>query len=190
MSDSPTKSSLRREALARRDALSAAERTRASAAIVDRIDPILQDLRPPVVGAYRAFGSEADPAALVAACLARGTVVGLPRMIDAQSMRFLRYRPDDPLTADALGILAPPPEAAVLEPEALVVPVTAFDRSGARLGKGFGVYDRAVAALRRGGRDPLLVGMAFSVQEVPAIPAEAHDIRLDWVVTEIETLEF
>ncbi len=35
----------------------------------------------------------------------------------------------------------------------------------------------------------MLVGLAFSVQEVEAIPAEPHDIRLDWVVTEKETLE-
>ena len=37
---------------------------------------------------------------------------------------------------------------------------------------------------------PLLVGIAFAVQEVPAIPAEPHDIRLDWIVTENETLDF
>jgi 5-formyltetrahydrofolate cyclo-ligase len=82
------------------------------------------------------------------------------------------------------------PEAGALHPELLIVPVTAFDRRGMRLGKGHGVYDRAIAAFRRSRRDPLLVGFAFSVQEVPAIPAEGHDVRLDWIVTETETLEF
>jgi 5-formyltetrahydrofolate cyclo-ligase len=40
------------------------------------------------------------------------------------------------------------------------------------------------------GRQPLLVGIAFSVQEVPSIPAEPHDVRLDWLVTETDTFRF
>jgi 5-formyltetrahydrofolate cyclo-ligase len=72
----------------------------------------------------------------------------------------------------------------------LLVPVTAFDRSGNRLGKGKGVYDRLVAAMRAHGCDPMLVGIAFSVQEVAAIPVEPHDVRLSWIVTETFTLRF
>jgi 5-formyltetrahydrofolate cyclo-ligase len=34
------------------------------------------------------------------------------------------------------------------------------------------------------------VGFAFACQEVPAVPAEPHDIRMDWVVTESETIDF
>ena len=48
----------------------------------------------------------------------------------------------------------------------------------------------AIAALRKAGRDPKLIGIAFSVQEVEPIPAEPHDVRLDWIVTEKETLDF
>jgi 5-formyltetrahydrofolate cyclo-ligase len=186
----PTKADLRAAALARRDGLSVAARERASVEIADRAFQIVTDFRPGAVGAYRAFGSEVDPIRLVAACHRQGLLVGLPRMIDGAVMKFLDYRRGDPVTRDALGILAPAADAAVLDPEVLIAPVTAFDRRGARLGKGFGVYDRAVDALRRRGLDPLLVGIAFSVQEVPAIPAEAHDIRLDWIVTENETLDF
>jgi 5-formyltetrahydrofolate cyclo-ligase len=29
-----------------------------------------------------------------------------------------------------------------------------------------------------------LIGLAFSVQEVTSVPAESHDVRLDWIVTE------
>jgi 5-formyltetrahydrofolate cyclo-ligase len=89
-----------------------------------------------------------------------------------------------------MRILAPAPGTTVVDPDVLLVPVTAFDRTGARLGKGRGVYDRAIAAFRRRGLSPVLVGIAFSVQEVPAIRREPHDVGLDWIVTEKETLGF
>jgi 5-formyltetrahydrofolate cyclo-ligase len=84
-----------------------------------------------------------------------------------------------------------PVEAApVLDPDVIIVPMVGFDRHGTRIGYGKGHYDRAVMALRAQGRDPALMGVAFSVQEVDTIPHEPHDIRLDAIVTENETLEF
>ena len=57
-----------------------------------------------------------------------------------------------------------------------------------RLGYGQGHFDRAVAALSE--RHPVLtVGIAFSVQEIEAVPQEEHDRGLDWVVTEAEVIE-
>src|SRR5262245_49312799 len=88
-----TKAALRAAALARRDGLSPAVRERASGAITDRALAIVAGLRPRSIGAYLAFGSEVDPAGLVAAVHRQGGVVGLPRMIDAQTMRFLRHGP-------------------------------------------------------------------------------------------------
>ena len=52
-----------------------------------------------------------------------------------------------------------------------------------------GFYDRAMATLAARGVRPKLVGIAFATQEVKVIPAEPHDVRLDWIVTEKETLE-
>ena len=75
-------------------------------------------------------------------------------------------------------------------PIVILIPMVGFDRSGARLGHGAGFYDRALAAIHARGRRPPLVGIAFSVQEVARIPHEPHDIRLDWIVTETETLDF
>ena len=75
------------------------------------------------------------------------------------------------------------------DPDLIILPLTAFDRTGTRLGHGLGFYDRAIAGLRGRGRMPWLMGVAFSVQEVAAIPTEPHDARLDWIVTEDETLD-
>jgi 5-formyltetrahydrofolate cyclo-ligase len=86
--------------------------------------------------------------------------------------------------------MSPPPGAPIAEPDLILVPLVAFDRRGHRLGYGRGYYDRAIAAARANGRRVPLVGLAFAVQEVELIPAEPHDVRLDWVVTERDTFEF
>jgi 5-formyltetrahydrofolate cyclo-ligase len=186
----PSKANLRLAALARRDALTPPERAIASAYIARTVETILRETAPKAVGIYRAYGSEADTMGIIAAAEADGMDVALPAMVDHEMLRFRRYRTGDPLLPDALAILAPLPAAPVIDPDLLIVPVTAFDRHGTRLGKGRGVYDRAIAASRSRGIDPRLVGIAFSVQEGRAIPSEAHDVRLDWIVTETETLTF
>jgi 5-formyltetrahydrofolate cyclo-ligase len=190
MAQGASKAAFRAAALARRDALTATERAIASAFIARGVEAVLRQTRPQSIGIYRAYGSEADTMGIIAAAEAGGMAVALPAMVDADLVRFRSYRSGDPLVPDALAILAPADSTTVIDPELLIVPVTAFDRSGARLGKGRGVYDRAIAASRARGVQPRLVGIAFSVQESPAIPVEPHDIRLDWIVTETETLRF
>jgi len=190
MSPALTKPMLRAAAAARREALTAAERAIASAFIARNVEAVLRETRPQSIGVYRAYDSEADTMGIMAAAEADGMRVALPAMVDPDLVHFRSYRSGDPLVPDALAILAPPDVTPVIDPELLIVPVTAFDRSGARLGKGRGVYDRAIAAARARGVRPPLVGIAFSVQESPAIPVEPHDIRLDWIVTETETLRF
>jgi 5-formyltetrahydrofolate cyclo-ligase len=73
--------------------------------------------------------------------------------------------------------------AEVRHPVVVVVPGVGFDARGVRLGRGAGFYDRALADLRRAGL-VYAVGVAFECQIVPALPAEAWDERVDWVVTE------
>ena len=65
----------------------------------------------------------------------------------------------------------------------------AFDRNGHRLGYGAGYYDRTLDALRADG-SVLAVGVAFAAQEMDAVPCGVHDERLDWILTERETLRF
>jgi 5-formyltetrahydrofolate cyclo-ligase len=190
MSDAvPTKAALRAAATARRRALSDTARHDASLAIAERALPIIAAVMPRIVAAYSAWDSEADPAPIIALSHGRWGVA-LPAMVDRDTLVFRCYQPGDHLVRDALGMLAPPVHAAVVHPDLWIVPVSAFDRTGARIGKGRGVYDRAITGFRGAGLDPRLVGVAFSVQEVPSIPREPHDVRLDWIVTEQETLSF
>jgi 5-formyltetrahydrofolate cyclo-ligase len=66
-------------------------------------------------------------------------------------------------------------------PEVVIVPGLAFTAAGGRLGQGGGWYDRFLAAV-----DPrcVTVGVGFAEQVVDQLPIEAHDIALDWVVTD------
>jgi 5-formyltetrahydrofolate cyclo-ligase len=88
------------------------------------------------------------------------------------------------------GTIAPGPGAPEIDPDLVIVPLIGFDRQGSRIGHGRGFYDRAIWNLRARGVHPALLGIAFAAQEVAAIPAESHDIRMDWIVTEQETLDF
>jgi 5-formyltetrahydrofolate cyclo-ligase len=70
--------------------------------------------------------------------------------------------------------------------------VLGFDRDGTRLGSGAGYYDRLLSfrRLREHWRRPLLVGLAFSCQEIPRIEPAAHDVPLDAIVTEKGVIAF
>lgn len=63
----------------------------------------------------------------------------------------------------------------------ILVPGVAFDRTGGRLGNGYGYYDRLLAQVRS---DTLLVGISFESQVLEALPLAPHDIRMDRVITE------
>ncbi len=185
----PAKAAPRGEALARRDRLDPAERAAASAAIGKRAIAIVADARPASLAAYLPIRSECDPGAVIAWASRNGIATALPAVVDATTIVFRRYRPRDPLVPGGFGTRAPAATAAVVDPELIVAPVIAFDRSGARLGHGRGFYDRAITAMRARGLDPVVIGVAFSVQEVANIPIDPHDVHLDWIVTENETLD-
>ena len=71
---------------------------------------------------------------------------------------------------------------------AIVTPLLAFDRRGGRLGQGGGHYDRTLSALRAV-RPVFVLGLAYSGQELDAVPMAGHDQRLDAIVTETEFIE-
>ena len=86
-----------------------------------------------------------------------------------------------------MGIPEPLESAAAIEPDLLFVPLACFDRRGHRIGYGAGYYDRSLARLRAN-KGIHAVGVAYGVCEVDAVPYEAHDQRLDAIVTEQETI--
>jgi len=185
-----SKSELRDQALARRDATDPHFRARASAAIAAHAAPLLAALSPHRVAAYVAMRSEADPGPIVEPLHRSGAVIGLPVVVPGQTLLFRGFAPGHPLIPGGFGTMVPVEAAPVVHPDLVIVPVVGFDRSGTRLGYGKGHYDRAIAAMHARGHHPPLVGIAFALQEVDTISREPHDIGLDLIVTENEILDF
>jgi 5-formyltetrahydrofolate cyclo-ligase len=184
-----SKDELRAAALAKRDALSGAQRAAAARAIAARGLPVA--IRPgTVVSGYSPIRSEIDPIPLMRALAAQGALLALP-VIAARDrpLIFRAWSPGDRLARGQFGILEPLPEATELIPDIVLVPLAAFDRLGHRIGYGAGHYDRSLAPLRAA-RDIVAIGVAFAAQEIEAVPMQPHDVALDYVLTEAQLLDF
>ena len=144
----------------------------------------LERLRPGlVVATYRPIGGEAPPIRLDEAALEAGCTLALPHVVDRETpLRFLRWAGEPALVAGPFGLEQPHGDATEVAPDIILTPLVAFDRGGNRLGQGAGHYDRAFAAHPEAWR----IGVAWSVQEVPALPADPWDVPLHAVATEKE----
>jgi 5-formyltetrahydrofolate cyclo-ligase len=184
-----SKSDLRAVALAARDALSSEQRAAAARALAERKPPI--EITPGiVVSGYSPIRSEIDPVPLMRALAARGARLALPAvMARGKSLAFRAWSPNDRLMLGPLGILEPSPAAAEIIPDIMLVPLAAFDRAGHRIGYGAGHYDFTLAHLRKG-KAITAIGLAFAAQEIKAVPALAHDVALDYVLTETRVFDF
>ncbi len=181
-----TKDRLRQEAFARRNALDPGWRRQASREIARRVLalPELAAVQP--VGAYWPIRSEVDPRPIMRALVKRGQTVALSQILHPR-LSWREWRPGDALIKGGFGVREPGPDAPECFPRALLVPLAAFDRRCHRIGYGKGHFDRSIATLSD--LHPVLaIGLAYSVQEVPSVPAEPHDRRLDLIVTEAEVI--
>lgn len=182
-----SKAHLRAAALARRDALDASTRAEADAAFLHHAGALF-DTPGRIVSGYWPIRSEADPRPLLERARAAGAIVALPVLIDRETLRFRRFDAGIAMEPAGFGTVGPPAHAPEVVPDIIILPLSAFDRAGHRIGYGKGHYDRAVAGIVAAGRRPLLVGLAFAVQEVDKVPFEPHDIPLDYILTEAERI--
>lgn len=182
------KSELRQIAHARRAGLSAEARDRASEAAAVSLLSLLDAHRGATIAGYWPIRDEIDCRPALANLIAAGRSVCLPVVLgDEQPLQFRRWSKDAALEPAGFGAMAPGAEAEIVVPDVIIVPVLAFDAKGTRLGYGKGFYDRTIANLDT---KPTLFGYAYSVQELDHIPADAHDVGLDMVVTETGVQRF
>jgi 5-formyltetrahydrofolate cyclo-ligase len=189
MSVTRSKADLRTVALAKRDALSDAQRAAAAQALAGRGLPF--EITPGmIVSGYSPIRSEIDPAPLLRRLAEQGARLALPAvMARGKSLAFRAWSPSDRLMMGPLGILEPSPAAAELIPDIMLVPLAAFDRLGHRIGYGAGHYDFTLAHLRKA-KAVTAIGLGFAAQEIKAVPALAHDVALDYVLTETKVFDF
>jgi len=179
----------RRIVLALRDAMPAAERATASAAICDAASELLVARLPSdaAVALYAAKGSEVDTERLDAQLRGRGFQIAYPRVNDDGRLLSFHRVAIDELTRSRFGLREPRAQAPTVEigdVAAFVVPGLAFDRAGGRIGWGRGYYDATFAAAAP---SALRIGFAFGCQMVEQVEREAHDVALHIIITEVTT---
>lgn len=157
----------------------------AAEAIADRV---AQGFRLPpagIVSGYWPLQDELDPRPCMDRLAALGHPLALPRVQGrGRPLAFHAWQPGDPLLAGPFGVMEPSPDAPVVSPRILLVPLLAFDRQGRRLGYGAGYYDMVLRDLRARDPAPIAIGIAFAAQEVAEVPTGPRDEALDAVVTE------
>lgn len=178
------KSGLRRQCLTLRDGLDASYRQQAAEIIAERLLSVI----PPaakIVAGYVPIRNEVDVVTAMEALASEGHKLCLPVVAQQnQPLQFRRWRIGDELEKGMHGTVMPPASAKIVIPDAVIVPLVAFDAACHRLGYGAGYYDRTLEELRKAKPHMYVVGMAYSMQQIEHIPAEENDQRLDAIVTE------
>ena len=195
------KTELRRAVIARRNAIDLDVRAAKSAVVCARLVELLGRLDAAAlhtVAVYAAMGSEVDPAAFAAAAAKRGWRVAYPCMLSATDAmacgQCMCMRAVSAGDASETPFIAHPtrafaatdvdsdhfPIVPAAELDMVVVPLVAFDRTGARLGYGGGCYDRYLPILSPACQ---IVGIAFDEQRVDHVPTDAHDLPLPNIIS-------
>jgi len=188
-SETISKNDLRVAALAKRDALPAADRAAAAQAMADRVFPILV---PPgaIVSGYSPMKSELNPVPLMRTLADIGAQLALPVVQGRGKPLIMRaWSFGAPLVSGVWGIREPAADAPEVFPDIMLVPLAAFDRTGHRIGYGAGYYDMTIARIRAM-KPVTAIGLAFAAQEADKVPAEPHDAPLDLVLTEKDVIDF
>jgi 5-formyltetrahydrofolate cyclo-ligase len=175
------RAALRRERLAARLALDAASHAALSARIEARLRTLLTALPPQTLAFCAPVRGEFDARPLATELLGLGWQAAMPVVVaPAAPMIFRTWSPASAMGADRHGI--PIPAGGLeLRPNIVLLPLVAFDAQCFRLGYGGGYFDRTLAALVP---RPQAIGVGFELARVADIRPQAHDLRLDAVVTE------
>lgn len=182
MSVEQAKQRLRRQMRARVLALDEVARSAAGAALARHVLDSGEFRRARRIVLYAALADEMPTDGLLRQVVASGRVLLLPRRGPVDRLEFASVDDPSQLVRGDFGVLGPSRSARaqpLLADDLVLVPGRAFDRSGARLGRGGGWYDRSLPALRVGP-----YGVAFSFQLLDEIPVTPLDRRVAGVFTE------
>jgi 5-formyltetrahydrofolate cyclo-ligase len=183
------KQKLRQVFLAKRRALSKEQWQGASRKLCDRLSdlPLFQQAK--TVLTYSCFRQEPDLIYLRDSYNDRHHW-GLPRCVD-RTLVWHRWELQDTLNRGAFGIPEPAVDAPTIKPfdvDLILVPATAIDKRGYRLGYGGGFYDRMLANSEW--RNIPTIGIIFDFAYVEKLPIDPWDLALAGVCTETRSHVF
>ncbi len=181
-----TKDRLRAELEKRRSSRSADERDRVAADLAGWMYSAPFRLEYDVtVAAYVPFGTEPGSIAQLDALADRGVILLLPVVPAGPPgpLDWVRYDGPSSLIEGRWGLLEPKGDGlgtdAVQAASVIFLPAYAVDKTGTRLGRGAGYYDRTLA-----GADAELVAVVYDDEVVDEpLPVDPHDVRMGWVLT-------
>jgi len=171
----------RAELLATRNAVPTPQRRQWNQLVTQQLATCFPMLQGMVVGGYWPFRGEFDPRFLMRQMRDGGSRLALPVVVRKNTpLQFREWWPGAPTVKAALG-LPVPTGTEVLVPQVLLIPPVGFDEHGYRLGYGGGYFDRTLAAMHP---QPLKIGVGFEISRLPTIHPQAHDVAMDFIVTE------
>jgi 5-formyltetrahydrofolate cyclo-ligase len=168
------KQEIRKSAIAARLSLDESYCKLASKSIVNYCWQMIKQLSLEPVALYYPINNEVDVTALAQLCWQQDMLTLLPN--DAY---FSYWKPGDQLVKNKYGIMQPKTNSIKIAPKLVIMPLVAFDESGARIGYGAGFYDRVLSDLV-----VVKIGVAYCSQMHKQLPQDRHDVKLDVIITE------
>lgn len=193
MSTPPTKPDLRNAMRTTLRAMPASHAATNSTALLARLATTPRISTPRQLLAFLPTAGEPEITPFIAQRLQSNLPTALPRANwDTNTM--------DPVLVNNLSTDCEPTRYSILQPRAdllplapatldvILVPGVAFDATGARLGRGGGFYDRFLAVAKAAHPGVVFAGICFDEQVVDFVPVDAHDVRVDMILTPTRTL--
>lgn len=185
------KKTIRKETLRRRDSIPPHLKTEKDRIIKQRLFTLPEFLEAEKILFYASFKSEVDTMSIIKDSLDKGKKVIVPKVNkEKHELGLYELKDIKELTSGFMGI----PEPSIVEEKSVnlndiqlvIIPGTAFDYNGNRLGYGTGYYDMMLAQFKK--RIPL-VAIAYEEQLVDSIPSESHDVKVDIIITDKQEIK-
>ncbi|MBO7282412.1 MAG: 5-formyltetrahydrofolate cyclo-ligase [Alistipes sp.] len=175
------KSEIRAEVRRRIKELTSEQKSLSATKIFTTIEQNQNFAKAECIALFASMRDEVSTDYALSAWLKMGKRIVVPR-VEGDIMRFYDYSPDRMQTG-SFGIEEPigDKEVSPAEIDLIIVPARAFTRSGKRLGRGGGFYDKYMSL---NGFRAYKIGIAFSIQIFDSLPCDAHDIKVDEVITD------
>jgi len=163
------------------------DRETASEVIAEKLFDLAEFKQASIIMFYMSTGSEVSTEGMIKQAISAGKIVAIPvskveerKLVASQLIAF-----NNELQLGPYGILQPKEEyVREIDPEKIelvIVPGLAFDRTGRRLGRGKGYYDRFLSSLPE---TTPKVGLAFHFQIIDEVPCCSHDFPLTMVISD------
>jgi len=152
-------------------------------ALFSQMQTLLKLLPTGTIGFYWPVRGEIDCRDFVCNLIKQGWQAALPKIVDRNGpLQFRQWGPESMMQAEIWQIPVPQ-NTETVQPDVIIVPLVGFDQQLHRLGNGGGFYDRTLANEIR----PLSIGIGFEWMLLESIQPQAHDIPMDWIITETAT---